>query len=53
LLDDCHYLHRFHFDGPRGVLALDDSAGALPLIERFAQIWEASAPAVSATTLGL
>jgi hypothetical protein len=32
---------------------LDDPIGARALIERFEEIWEASSPAVSATTLGL
>ena len=53
VLDERHYVHRFHFDGPRGVLAINDSNGALPLLHRFDEIWEASVPAVAATTLGL
>jgi len=34
-------------------LALDDIPSAHGFVQRFAEIWEASAPAVSATTLGL
>jgi hypothetical protein len=53
VIDERHYVHRFHYDGPRGVLALDDVQGAHGFVQRFEEIWEASAPAVSATTLGL
>jgi len=53
VLDELHYVHRFHYDGPRGVLALEEPQGAAGLVQRFNEIWEASAPSVSATTLGL
>jgi hypothetical protein len=53
IVDDRDYLRRFHYDDTRGQLALDDPQGAHGLIQRFDEIWEASAPAVSATTLGL
>lgn len=53
LADDAHYLHRFHMDGSRALLALADPQGAEPLLHRFNEIWEASRPALSATTLGL
>lgn len=51
--DAAHYVHRFHADGPRGLLATHDHAGARQLEERFDQLLEASHPAVFATTLGL
>jgi hypothetical protein len=51
--DDLHYVHRFHFEELRGLLALDDPIGTHTFIERFGEIWEESSPAVSATTLGL
>ncbi len=51
--DEMHYLHRFHQDDPRSLLAFNDHAGARQLEERFAQLLEASHPAVFATTLGL
>lgn len=51
--DQSHFVHRFHFEGMHGMLALDDPIGAQTLIERYEEIWEASSPAVSATTLGL
>ncbi len=53
IADDCHYAHRFHFEGMRGLCALDDPIGAHGLIERFEEIWEASSPSVNPTTLGL
>jgi hypothetical protein len=53
LADERDYVHRFHYDDSRSLLALDDPQGALGLSERFQELWEASFPAVSATTLGL
>ena len=53
LADDRHYLHRFHHDGAAGLLALDDPVGATVLRDRFEELWEASAPAIQATTIGL
>jgi hypothetical protein len=53
LADERDYLHRFHYDDTRALLALDDPQGAHGLLQRFQEIWEASVPAVSATTLGL
>ena len=47
------YVHRFHYDGPRALLALNDVEGSHVLINRFAEIRDASAPAITATTLGL
>lgn len=51
--DEMHYVHRFHHDDARSLLAVHDYAGARQLEERFAQLLEASHPAVFATTLGL
>jgi hypothetical protein len=51
--DDAHYVHRFHFDHPRGDWVLNSLASTQPLIRRLEEIWQASAPAVSPTTLGL
>jgi hypothetical protein len=53
IADEAHYVHRFHADGARALLAFDDHAEARLLEERFAQLQEASTPAVSAMTLGL
>lgn len=51
--DESSFVRRFHFDGMRGLFAQDDPIGAHALIERFEEIWEASHPAVTPTTLGL
>lgn len=51
--DDAHYVRRFHFDDPRGILALHDPENARTLKSRFLEIWEASHSAVSPTKLGL
>jgi hypothetical protein len=53
IADEMHYVHRFHADGTRSKLCLDDHAGAKALEERFQQLLETAQPAVSATTLGL
>ena len=53
IADGSHYARRFHFDSPRGTLALNDADNAAELVRRFDEIWEASQPAVTATTLGL
>jgi hypothetical protein len=53
VVDDHSFVHRFHFDELRGLLALDDPIETHAFIERFAEIWEESSPAVSGTTLGL
>ncbi|TAN77013.1 MAG: hypothetical protein EPN14_07465 [Gallionella sp.] len=51
--DDTHYVRRFHFDDPRGILARHDPGNARALKSRFMEMWAASRPAASATTLGL
>jgi len=53
IADDTHYVRRFHFDDPRGILAKHDPENARALQSRFMEIWLASHPAISATTLGL
>lgn len=53
LVDDRHYVHRFHFNGANGLLGLEDPHGAKSLRDRFDELWAASDPAVPATTLGL
>jgi hypothetical protein len=53
LADGRDSLHRFHYDDTRALLALDDPQSASGLLQRFEEIWEASVPAVTATTLGL
>jgi hypothetical protein len=51
--DQVHYVRRFHFDDPRGMLAQDDPEGARMLHARFQEMWAASHPGAAATTIGL
>ena len=51
--DDHSVWHQVHFEQPRAVLAIDSPPDALPIAQRFDEIWDLSEPAVSATTLGL
>jgi len=53
IADERHFVHRFHFDDLRGLAGHDDPIGAHALIDRFEEIWEASAPAATGTTLGI
>jgi hypothetical protein len=51
--DDTVFVHRFHYDNVRGTLSVGDVANTRLLIKRFEEIWQASCPAIAATTLGL
>lgn len=51
--DEHHFVHRFHYDDARSVLATDDPHEALQFVERFEELLAASRPAVPATPLGL
>lgn len=53
VFDTFHYLHRFHYDHLRAAHGTNDLPGAQLLIDRFAEIWEASGPPISATVSGL
>jgi len=53
IFDASHYVHRFHYDHLRAAQGSNDVLGAQLLLDRYAEIWEASAPAVSANTTGL
>ncbi len=53
IADGSHYVRRFHYDSTRGVLALNDPERVGDLVQRYEEIWEASQPAVTGTTLGL
>ena len=53
VVDENHYVHRFHYDEMRGLMALNDLNEAHLFNDRFEEIWETSLPAVTATTLGL
>lgn len=51
--DEIHYTRRFHFDDPRGLFAQHDPEKARALKSQFYEMWSASRPGVTATTLGL
>lgn len=51
--DSAHYVRRFHFDDPRGILAQNDPENARLLESRYLEMWGNSHPAISTTTLGL
>ena len=53
IVDDACYVHRFHYQQPRAELALHTPTHTSALLRRFEEIWHASAPAVTATVLGL
>jgi hypothetical protein len=53
VLDQMHYVRRPVAQFFRGALGLHDEAEALAMRGRFQEIWAASYPAVSSTTLGL
>ena len=53
IFDATHYLHRFHYQHLRAAQGSNDVVGAQLLLDRYGEIWEASAPAVSANTTGL
>ena len=51
--DDTHYTRRFHFNDPRGLFAQHDPEKARAFKSQFDEMWAASRPGVTATTLGL
>ena len=51
--DDHSVWHQLHFEQPRAIVALHSPPDAMPIAQRFEEIWDLSEPAVSATTLGL
>jgi len=51
--DESHYVRRFHFDDPRGILVRHDPENARALKSRFLEMWSTSHPGVSSTKLGL
>lgn len=51
--DEAHYVRRFHFDDPRGILAQQDPENARALKSRFLEMWASSHPGVSSARLGL
>jgi len=53
VFDSSHYVHRFHYRFLRAAQGINDVVGAQQLLDRFAEIWEASAHSVTAGTSGL
>ncbi len=51
--DDMRFVRRFHYTDLRGVATIGDVSATSLLIKRFDELWEASAPSVAATTVGL
>ena len=51
--DDTRFVRRFHYTDLRGAATVGDIAATSLLIKRFDELWEASAPSVAATTIGL
>lgn len=53
IVDGRHFLHRFHIDQPRAALAIEHPELAMPLVNRFEEIWATGEPGVAGTVLGL
>ncbi len=53
IVDDTHFVHRYHVDRTGGTLSIGSPERAKPLIERFDEIWETGEPGVTGTVLGL
>ena len=53
LIDDRHYLHRFHFERPRAAMGIDQPEQTKLLATRFEEIWATGEPGINATVLGL
>jgi hypothetical protein len=51
--DDHSVWHQLNYEQPRAIVATHSPTDAMPIAQRFDEIWELSEPAVSATTLGL
>ena len=53
IVDEMHFVHRNHMRFPAGTLSIGDPERAMPLVERFDEIWETGEPGVTGTVLGL
>ena len=53
IVDQRHFLHRFHIDAPRASVAMDMPHAAKPLCARFDEIWSTGEPGLAGTVLGL
>jgi len=53
IADEARFVHRFHYNDMRGAATVGDVAATQTLLKRFDEIWQASAPAVTASISGL
>jgi hypothetical protein len=53
IVDDLHFVHRFHVDRLAGKLSIGSPERAKALVERFDEIWETGEPGVTGTLLGV
>ena len=53
IVDDDHFVHRFHIGRTSGTLSIGSPERAKSLVERFDEIWESGVPGVTGTVLGL
>jgi hypothetical protein len=53
IFDASHYLHRFHHEHMRYARGLNEVDGAQQLLDRFAELWEASSAYTPASIAGL
>src|SRR5262249_9216341 len=49
IVDDRHYLHRFHFEQARAAMGVNQPDQTRPLAARFEEIWATGEPGVNAT----
>jgi len=53
IVDQRHFLHRYHIDQPRATLAIAMPQATSPLATRFDEIWATGEPGLTGTVLGL
>jgi hypothetical protein len=53
LADDHSVWHRMHHEQPRAIVALHSPSDAVPIAQRFEEIWELSEPCALGRVLGL
>ena len=53
IVDDQHFLHRFHIAQPGAALGIAEPESAKALVGRFEAIWASAEPGINATVLGL
>jgi hypothetical protein len=53
IVDNRHFLHRFHVEQPRAALAIEEPHLVRPLVDRFNEIWATGEAGLSGTVLGL